>query len=100
MTGYQTYWLMLTFLQEISNWEEEIGYMFSQYKRIRNEFTCLTGKGINWGGSLIRPEATGYGTVYFAAEMLKTKGDNFTVRWCLSQVQETWLNLLVKKQHN
>ena len=57
----------------------EIGYMFGQYKRIRNEFTgVLTGKGINWGGSLIRPEATGYGTVYFAAEMLKTKGDNFT----------------------
>ncbi len=57
----------------------EIGYMFGQYKRIRNEFTgVLTGKGINWGGSLIRPEATGYGTVYFAAEMLKTKGDNFS----------------------
>ena len=57
----------------------EIGYMFGQYKRIRNEFTgVLTGKGINWGGSLIRPEATGYGTVYFAAEMLKTRGDNFT----------------------
>ena len=57
----------------------EIGYMFGQYKRIRNEFTgVLTGKGINWGGSLIRPEATGYGTVYFAAEMLKIKGDNFT----------------------
>ena len=56
----------------------EIGYMFGQYKRIRNEFTgVLTGKGINWGGSLIRPEATGYGTVYFAAEMLKTTGDNF-----------------------
>ena len=56
----------------------EIGYMVGQYKRIRNEFTgVLTGKGINWGGSLIRPEATGYGTVYFAAEMLKTKGDNF-----------------------
>ncbi len=57
----------------------EIGYMFGQYKRLRNEFTgVLTGKGINWGGSLIRPEATGYGTVYFAAEMLKTKDDNFT----------------------
>jgi glutamate dehydrogenase (NADP+) len=56
----------------------EIGYMFGQYKRLRNEFTgVLTGKGTNWGGSLIRPEATGYGTVYFAAEMLKTKGDNF-----------------------
>ena len=56
----------------------EIGYMFGQYKRLRNEFTgVLTGKGVNWGGSLIRPEATGYGTVYFAAEMLKTKGDSF-----------------------
>ena len=56
----------------------EIGYMFGQYKRIRNEFTgVLTGKGRNWGGSLIRPEATGYGTVYFAAEMLNTKGDSF-----------------------
>lgn len=56
----------------------EIGYMFGQYKRLRNEFTgVLTGKGINWGGSLIRPEATGYGTVYFAKEMLATKGDSF-----------------------
>ena len=56
----------------------EIGYMFGQYKRIRNEFTgILTGKGANWGGSLIRPEATGYGTVYFAKEMLATKDDSF-----------------------
>jgi glutamate dehydrogenase (NADP+) len=56
----------------------EIGYMFGQYKRIRNEFTgILTGKGRNWGGSLIRPEATGYGTVYFAREMLATKKDSF-----------------------
>ncbi|MFN0032026.1 MAG: NADP-specific glutamate dehydrogenase [Flavobacteriales bacterium] len=56
----------------------EIGFMFGQYKRLRNEFTgVLTGKGRNWGGSLIRPEATGYGTVYFAAEMLKTKGHDF-----------------------
>ena len=56
----------------------EIGYMFGQYKKLRNEFTgILTGKGRNWGGSLIRPEATGYGTVYFAAEMLNTKGDSF-----------------------
>lgn len=52
----------------------EIGYMFGQYKRLRNEFTgVLTGKGISWGGSLIRPEATGYGNVYFAANMLETK---------------------------
>ena len=56
----------------------EIGYMFGQYKRIRNEYTgVLTGKGLNWGGSLIRPEATGYGTVYFAQEMLKTRGLDF-----------------------
>jgi glutamate dehydrogenase (NADP+) len=56
----------------------EIGYLFGQYKRLRNEFTgVLTGKGRNWGGSLIRPEATGYGTVYFAKEMLATKEDSF-----------------------
>ena len=55
----------------------EIGYMFGQYKRLRNEFTgVLTGKGRNWGGSLIRPEATGYGTVYFAEEMLKHVNDS------------------------
>jgi glutamate dehydrogenase (NADP+) len=55
----------------------EIGSMFGQYKRLRNEFTgVLTGKGINWGGSLIRPEATGYGAVYFAQEMLATRGEN------------------------
>ncbi|MPM12727.1 NAD(P)-specific glutamate dehydrogenase [bioreactor metagenome] len=56
----------------------EIGFMFGQYKRIRNEFTgVLTGKGLDWGGSLIRPEATGYGQVYFAEEMLKTRGESF-----------------------
>ncbi len=56
----------------------EIGFMFGQYKRLRNEFTgVLTGKGLEWGGSLIRPEATGYGQVYFAKEMLATKGDSF-----------------------
>ncbi|MEY8849872.1 NADP-specific glutamate dehydrogenase [Psychroserpens sp. XS_ASV72] len=55
----------------------EIGYMFGQYKRLQNEFTgVLTGKGISYGGSLIRPEATGYGCVYFAQNMLKTKGDS------------------------
>ena len=55
----------------------EIGFMFGQYKRIRNEFTgILTGKALNWGGSLIRPEATGYGATYFAEEMLKTRGDS------------------------
>ncbi|MAV70760.1 MAG: NADP-specific glutamate dehydrogenase [Candidatus Marinimicrobia bacterium] len=56
----------------------EIGYMFGQYKRIKNEFTgVLTGKGLNWGGSLIRPEATGYGCVYFAEEMLNESGNSF-----------------------
>ena len=56
----------------------EIGYMFGQYKRLRNEFTgVLTGKGMSYGGSLIRPEATGYGNVYFAQNMLKTKGQSF-----------------------
>jgi glutamate dehydrogenase (NADP+) len=54
----------------------EIGYLFGQYKKIKNEFVgVLTGKGLDWGGSLIRPEATGYGAVYFAAEMLATKGE-------------------------
>ena len=56
----------------------EVGFMFGQYKRLRNEFTgTLTGKGLNWGGSPLRPEATGYGTCYFAAAMLATKGDSF-----------------------
>jgi glutamate dehydrogenase (NADP+) len=56
----------------------EIGYMYGQYKRLKNEFTgVLTGKGREWGGSLMRPEATGFGNVYFAEEMLKTKGDSF-----------------------
>ncbi len=56
----------------------EIGYMFGQYKKLRNEFTgVLTGKGLSYGGSLIRPEATGYGTVYFAQEMLKTRKESF-----------------------
>ena len=56
----------------------EIGYLFGMYKKLRNEFTgVLTGKGLNWGGSLIRPEATGFGVVYFAEEMLKTKGESF-----------------------
>ena len=55
----------------------EIGYMFGQYKRLKNEFTgVLTGKGVSWGGSLIRPEATGYGTVYFAEDMLNYEGDS------------------------
>jgi glutamate dehydrogenase (NADP+) len=62
----------------------EIGFLFGQYKRLRNEFTgVLTGKGLGWGGSLIRPEATGYGTVYFAAEMLKAKGLSLEGKTCL-----------------
>ncbi len=62
----------------------EIGFLFGQYKRLRNEFTgVLTGKGLNWGGSLIRPEATGYGAVYFASEMLKTRGETLEGKSCL-----------------
>jgi len=62
----------------------EIGFLFGQYKRLANKFTgVLTGKGLNWGGSLIRPEATGYGCVYFAAEMLKTRKDSLEGKLCL-----------------
>ncbi len=62
----------------------EIGYLFGMYKKLRNEFTgVLTGKGLNWGGSLIRPEATGYGSVYFAAEMLSTRGRTLEGKTCL-----------------
>jgi glutamate dehydrogenase (NADP+) len=62
----------------------EIGYLFGQYKRLRNEFTgVLTGKGLNWGGSLVRPEATGYGAVYFAAEMLATRNETLEGKVCL-----------------
>jgi glutamate dehydrogenase (NADP+) len=62
----------------------EIGYLFGMYKRLRNEFTgVLTGKGLTWGGSVIRPEATGYGAVYFAAEMLKTRKEDLKGKVCL-----------------
>jgi glutamate dehydrogenase (NADP+) len=62
----------------------EIGFLFGQYKRLANEFTgVLTGKGLHWGGSLIRPEATGYGCVYFAAEMLKTRKETLEGKLCL-----------------
>jgi glutamate dehydrogenase (NADP+) len=62
----------------------EIGYLFGQYKRIRNEFSgVLTGKALEWGGSLIRPEATGYGSVYFAQEMLATRGEGLEGKTCL-----------------
>jgi glutamate dehydrogenase (NADP+) len=62
----------------------EVGYMYGQYKRLRNEFTgVLTGKGLNWGGSLIRPEATGYGSVYFAQEMLTSRNDSIEGKTCV-----------------
>jgi len=62
----------------------EIGYLFGQYRKLRNEFTgVLTGKGLNWGGSLVRPEATGYGAAYFAAEMLSTRGETLEGKTCL-----------------
>ncbi len=62
----------------------EIGFLFGQYKRLANEFTgVLTGKALNWGGSLIRPEATGYGCVYFAQEMLKTRGETMEGKVCV-----------------
>jgi glutamate dehydrogenase (NADP+) len=62
----------------------EIGYLFGQYKRVANNFSgVLTGKGLNWGGSLIRPEATGYGCIYFAAEMLGTRGETMQGKTCL-----------------
>src|SRR3989441_1795032 len=62
----------------------EIGYLFGQYKKLRNEFTgVLTGKGLTWGGSLIRPEATGYGAVYFASEMLATRNEALEGKVCL-----------------
>jgi glutamate dehydrogenase (NADP+) len=62
----------------------EIGYLFGMYKKLRNEFTgVLTGKGLNWGGSLVRPEATGYGSVYFAAEMLATRNEELKGKTCL-----------------
>jgi glutamate dehydrogenase (NADP+) len=62
----------------------EIGFLFGMYKRLRNEFTgVITGKGLTWGGSVIRPEATGYGAVYFAAEMLKTRKEELKGKTCL-----------------
>jgi glutamate dehydrogenase (NADP+) len=62
----------------------EIGYLFGQYRKLRNEFTgALTGKGLNWGGSLMRPEATGYGVAYFAAEMLATRNETLEGKTCL-----------------
>lgn len=69
---------------DIGTGAREIGYMFGQYKRLRNEFTgVLTGKGLTWGGSLIRPEATGYGLIYFAENMLAAVGESFTGKTCV-----------------
>jgi glutamate dehydrogenase (NADP+) len=68
---------------DIGTGGREIGYLFGQYKRLRNEFSgVLTGKGLNWGGSLIRPEATGYGCVYFVEEMFKMRGDSLKGKVC------------------
>ncbi len=76
----------------------EIGFMFGQYKRIRNEFTgCLTGKGLNWGGSLIRPEATGYGVAYFAVEMLETRNENLEGKTCTVSGSGNVAQFMVKK---
>ena len=78
----------------------EIGYMFGQYKRIRNEFTgVLTGKGLNWGGSLIRPEATGYGCVYFVQEMLKTRGETLKGKVCAVSGSGNVAQYTVEKLH-
>ncbi|MEW5816584.1 MAG: NADP-specific glutamate dehydrogenase, partial [Spirochaetota bacterium] len=76
----------------------EIGYLFGQYKRIVNEFTgVLTGKGINWGGSLIRPEATGFGSVYFAQEMLKTRNESLKGKTCVVSGSGNVAQFTVKK---
>ena len=75
----------------------EIGYLYGQYKRLRNEYTgVLTGKGLNWGGSLARTEATGYGAVYFAEQMLNARGENLTVKQQLFQVLVTLPSTLLK----
>ncbi|MBR4108473.1 MAG: NADP-specific glutamate dehydrogenase [Akkermansia sp.] len=76
----------------------EIGYLFGQYKRLRNEFTgVLTGKALNWGGSLIRPEATGYGCVYFAQNMLATRNDDLTGKVCVVSGSGNVAQFLVEK---
>jgi glutamate dehydrogenase (NADP+) len=79
----------------------EIGFMFGQYKRLRNEFTgVLTGKGLNWGGSLIRPEATGYGCVYFVQEMLKTRGESLKGKTCAVSGSGNVAQYTVEKLHD
>jgi glutamate dehydrogenase (NADP+) len=78
----------------------EIGFLFGQYKRLRNEFTgVLTGKGLNWGGSLIRPEATGYGCVYFVQEMLKTRGETLKGKVCAVSGSGNVAQYTVEKLH-
>jgi len=78
----------------------EIGFMYGQYKRLRNEFTgVLTGKGLQWGGSLIRPEATGYGCVYFVQEMLKTRGESFKGKVCAVSGSGNVAQYTVEKLH-
>jgi len=79
----------------------EIGFLYGQYKRIVNEFSgVLTGKGLNWGGSLIRPEATGYGNVYFAQEMLKTKGETIAGKTILVSGSGNVAQFTVEKVNN
>ncbi len=79
----------------------EIGFMFGQYKRLRNEFTgVLTGKGLNWGGSLIRPEATGYGAVYFAQNMLEANNDSMEGKTCVVSGSGNVAQYTVEKVNN
>jgi glutamate dehydrogenase (NADP+) len=85
---------------DIGTGGREIGFMFGQYKRLRNEFTgVLTGKGLNWGGSLIRPEATGYGCVYFVQEMLKTRGESLKGKVCAVSGSGNVAQYTVEKLH-
>lgn len=76
----------------------EVGYMFGQYKKLKNEFTgVFTGKGINWGGSRIRSEATGYGLVYFVEEMFRKAGKSLTEKSWQSRDRATWRSLRRRK---
>ncbi|MCK9574309.1 MAG: NADP-specific glutamate dehydrogenase [Candidatus Omnitrophica bacterium] len=85
---------------DIGTGGREIGFMYGQYKRLRNEFTgVLTGKGLAWGGSLVRPEATGYGCVYFVQEMLKTKGESLKGKVCAVSGSGNVAQYTVEKLH-
>jgi len=85
---------------DIGTGGREIGFMYGQYKRLRNEFTgVLTGKGLQWGGSLIRPEATGYGCVYFVQEMLKTRGESLKGKVCAVSGSGNVAQYTVEKLH-